>query len=214
MRQGPFCYVVGAGEFDGEGFAPQADDLVIAADGGYVHLAGLGVTPHIVVGDFDSLPAIPDHPCVIRHPAVKDDTDMMLAVKTGLQRGFRSFLLFGGTGGRPDHTLANLQTLAYLAEQGARGVLVGGGHTITALKDGRLAFDARFQGFLSVFCLGDRAEGVTLRGLKYTLTDATLTCQVPLGTSNEFLGTPASVEVARGTLLVVWAGGLDRLRLL
>ena len=207
------CFIVGAGAFS-ERFAPDAADLVIAADGGYEHLSRAGIRVDLLLGDFDSIGQVPSGVPIQRHPIEKDDTDMMLAVKTGLQRGFRSFLLFGGTGGRPDHTLANLQTLAYLAEQGARGVLVGGGHAITALKDGRLAFDARFQGFLSVFCLGDRAEGVTLRGLKYTLTDATLTCQVPLGASNEFLGTPASVEVARGTLLVVWAGGLDRLRLL
>ncbi len=206
MIQGPICFIVGAGDLDADRFAPSEGDLIIAADGGYAHLERLGVVPHILLGDFDSLPRIPDHPCIIRHPVIKDDTDMLLAVKTGLERGFRTFFLFGGTGWRLDHTLANLQTLSYLAEHGARGFLLGDGRTVTALKEGSLCFDASCRGFLSVFCLGDRADGVSLCGLKYVLDGGSLTCHMPLGVSNEFLGVPASVSVERGTLLVLWSG--------
>ena len=55
---------------------------------------------------------------------------------------------------------------------------------------------------------GEEARGVTLRGLKYELTDAALTCGMPLGVSNEFLGKEACISVADGALFVLWQGGV------
>lgn len=202
--EGPVCYIVGAGEFFDGGFAPGPGDLVIAADGGYRTLLNRGVAMDLVVGDFDSMGLRPDHPNVVALPAEKDDTDMMAALRLGLDRGYRSFRLYGGTGGRVDHTLANLQSLVWLSRRGSRGYLVGGGWTAAAITDGALTFAAGHQGFVSVFCQGDRAEGVCLRGLKYPLTDATLTCDFPLGVSNEFTGEESSIAVGKGSLLVVW----------
>lgn len=55
---------------------------------------------------------------------------------------------------------------------------------------------------VSVFCHSDRAEGVTIQGLKYTLQDAELTNGFPLGVSNEFIGERAEISVKKGILLV------------
>ena len=130
------CYVVGAGEFCPRGLTPGPGDLVIAADGGFAALEGLGLSPDLVVGDFDSLGHRPDHPHVVALPVEKDDTDMHSAIRLGWERGYRAFRLYGGTGGRIDHTLANIQSLARLASQGGRGWLVGPRWTATALSDG------------------------------------------------------------------------------
>ena len=97
--EGPICYIVGAGTFYEEGFAPELGDFVIAADGGYQILLERGVTMDLVVGDFDSIGFRPDHPNVVDLPVEKDDTDMMAAIRLGRERGFRSFCLYGGTGG-------------------------------------------------------------------------------------------------------------------
>lgn len=203
----PVCWVVGAGDFDDTDFFPRKGDLVIAADGGYVYLRRLGLQPDILLGDFDSLDHVPDHPCIVRHPVRKDDGDTALAVKLGLERGFHTFALYGGLGGaRLDHSLANIQTLAWLQRQGAIGFLVGGGQVVTVIENASLQFDAACQGFLSVFCHGERAEGVCLRGLKFPLEEAVLDCRVPLGLSNEFTGVPAEIIVQKGTLVVVWQG--------
>ena len=196
------CFIAGAGEFCG-GELPAAGDYVIAADGGYLGLVAHGVEPDVVVGDFDSLGELPEHPNVLRCPAEKDDTDMMLAVKEGLARGCDRFVINGGLGGRLDHTLANIQALAYIANSGGRGCLVGRGVRVTAVKDGSLSFGEGASGIVSVFCVGERAEGVTLTGLKYPLTDAVLTGDFPLGVSNEFTGVPATITVRSGTVLVV-----------
>lgn len=201
------CYIIGAAGLGGAVPRPQPGDYVIAADGGYAALQALGITPDFVMGDFDSLGHAPVHPNVETHPAMKDDTDMMLAVRWALEHGWRRLALYGGLGGeRLDHTVANLQTLRYIADHGALGWLAGGGWVVTALRNGALRFGAGAAGFVSVFCSGDAARGVTLRGLKYPLENATLTCGMPLGVSNEFLGQPALVRVADGCVFVLWQG--------
>ena len=117
----PTCYIVGAGDFTPRGFAPVPGDLVLAADGGYRALCSLGYTPDLLLGDFDSLgdlPLPPDLP-VLRFPARKDDTDTGLALRHGLDRGYRDFALYGCAGGRVDHLLANLQSMARISRLGA-----------------------------------------------------------------------------------------------
>ena len=205
------CFIVGAGHVDpGLQLPIRAGDLLIAADGGWLTVQNMGLTPHLVIGDFDSLGSRPDHPNTVVLPTEKDDTDMSAAIKLGLERGFTRFALYGGTGGRLAHTLANLQLLDGLSRQGCRGFLIGDGTVTTAVTDGTLHFPARMSGYLSVFCSGAPAEGVTLSGLKYELNDAALTPSFPLGVSNEFTGSPSCVQVRSGTLLALWqSSGAD-----
>ncbi|MGI6074977.1 MAG: thiamine diphosphokinase [Pyramidobacter sp.] len=204
MTDQPTCWIVGAGDFYAPAFHPTARDFVIAADGGYGTLKDLGAPIDLVMGDFDSLGYRPDHPHVRQFPSMKDDTDMMLAVKEGLSRNFRRFELLGGLGGRLAHTLANLQALMYLSQHGARGVLRGAHENASAITDGSVTFPAECRGYVSLFCLSGRAEGVTLKGLKYAMDDGVLESSVALGVSNEFIGSPASVTVKRGTLILLW----------
>ncbi len=200
----PICYIIGAMEPGEVVFSSQRPAMVIAADGGLAHLERRGIVPDLIVGDFDSLGRIPHGDNVARHPVEKDDTDMLLAVKAGLERGCRDFVLYGGLGGRLDHIYANLQTLVYLAQRGASGYLVGNGTVSSAVKDGALTFSARHRGTISVFCPGEAARGVDLTGLYYPLRDGILTSGLPLGVSNRFIGEAAAVSVRDGTLLVMW----------
>ena len=202
------CFIAGAGEYSGL-YAPGEGDYVIAADGGYSELIKRGITPDIVVGDFDSLGSIPDHPNVIRSPQDKDDTDMMLAVKYGLAHGCQTFIIDGGLGGRIDHTYANMQTLTYIANNKARGYLLGRDMSITTTKNSAIHFSSSAKGRVSVFCISGIADGVTLTGLKYQLEEASLTGDYPLGVSNEFIGEPVMISVRRGMLMVMWTGGFE-----
>ena len=213
----PTCYIVGAGDFTARGFAPGPEDLVLAADGGYRALYRLGTTPDLLLGDFDSLGDVPlpANLPVLRFPVRKDDTDTGLALRYGLEQGFRDFALYGCAGGRVDHLLANLQSMARVSRLGASVRLAAPDYDAWALTGPAapgaplapaavLTLPPRPGGTLvSVFCHGDRAEGVTLTGLAYPLSDAVLTDDFPLGVSNRRLdGQPATVAVRRGTLLI------------
>ena len=206
MNTSSICYIVCALP-QGKPFSPKEGDLVIAADAGYRQLGN--VKADYVVGDFDSLGYEPEGERILRHPAEKDDTDTLLAAKLGLSLGYRVFVLLGGVGGRLDHTLANIQTLAYLHGRGAKACLVGDMETITLLEGGTLRFRAGLSGVVSVFAYGERATGVYERGLAYPLTDATLTDDFPLGVSNAFTGVPAEIAVGQGRLLVLWGAALE-----
>lgn len=200
------CYIVGAMSLTPALRPyPTAEDYVIAADRGYDSLMAYGVVPDLAVGDFDSLGYQPDHPNVIQLPVEKDDTDMVFALRKGLELGYRRFLLLGGVGGRLEHTLANLQLLDWLTGQGGQGFLAGEKTVATAIRGpASLTFPAAMSGYLSAFCNSGTAEGVTLENLKFPLEHSTLTSSFPLGVSNQFLGQSARVSVEKGSLLLIW----------
>ena len=196
------CYIFCAGEFDALAVPIEDGDLVIAADGGLRHTQQLGMIPDIVLGDFDSLGYVPEGAVV--HPVEKDDTDAMLAVRQGLARGFRNFVIYGGMDGpRLDHTIANLQTLGFLARQGAGGYLVGLSFTATVIKDEKIVFSPDCDGIFSVFCLGNESV-VSINGAKYEADHAILTAFFPLGVSNHFEGRQVEITVHSGTVITIF----------
>lgn len=202
------CYLIGSAPFERGCFhMPRDGDFVICADGGYDRAVAFGCKPDLVVGDFDSSSCSEnDMTCeVIRLNPEKDDTDMISAARIGLKRGYRNFKVYGGFGGRFDHTLANIQLLAFLLENGAEGTILDGAHTIWMIENRTLEIQRRSDCYLSVFAFSDTCSGVTLRGVKYPLDEAVLTPAYPIGVSNEFTEPKASVTVKQGRLLVVLA---------
>ena len=197
------CIIFCAAECDRLARPISPGAFVIAADGGLRHTEKLGITPNAVLGDFDSLGYTPEGANVF--PVEKDDTDSMLAVRKGLELGYKEFLLYGSLDGpRLDHTVANFQTLQYLADHGATGYLVGLQYIVTVIKNETIRFSKDAEGIISVFCLGPDAKGVTETGLQYTLDNATLTSGFPLGVSNHFIGEASEITVKDGSLLVMW----------
>ena len=194
-----FC----AAEFD-ELLEPVAPaDYLLAADGGLRHLEKLNLKPQGILGDFDSLGYTPEGAEVF--PVEKDDTDAMLAARKGLELGFQEFWFYGALDGpRLDHTVANFQTLQFLADHGARGYQIGRDYLVTVVKNEIISFPAEAEGIISLFCLGCDAKGVTIRGLHYELENGTLTPGFPLGVSNHFTGKGATVQVKDGSILAMW----------
>ena len=197
------CVIFCAGGFGGLTEPLRSDDFIIAADGGTAYTEALGLRPDVILGDFDSLGYVPEG--AERHPVEKDDTDAMLAAKRGLERGCREFLFYASLDGpRLDHTLANLQTLRFLADHGATGTLIGLRQQVTLLRGGTITLPAREKGDISVFAFGGEAKGVRIKGLKYELEKGTLTPGFPLGVSNSFIGKNAEVSVEDGDILIVY----------
>ncbi|MCR5526876.1 MAG: thiamine diphosphokinase [Lachnospiraceae bacterium] len=199
------CFIVGAGDFFGLDIMPEIDDYVIAADAGYDNLVKVGVSPDLIIGDFDSRNGkIPAGDNVITLPVMKDDTDIGAAFKEGWSRGYREFHIFGSMGGaRFAHTVANVQLASNIAEMGGRAFLYGKDEITTAIHNGSISFTADQKGFISIFSMSDVSSGVTIRGLKYTLEDSELKNTFALGVSNEFIGEDAEISVRDGILLII-----------
>ena len=196
------CYIFSAALGFPENFEPQENDLIIAADAGFLKLKEMGIAPHLTVGDFDSLETIPSNNEIIKHPVKKDDTDTMLAVKIGLEKGCKNFYLYGCAGLRLDHTLANLQTLAYIAQNGGRGYMQGDDFIATAICNGEIKFSETEKGVISVFSATTESE-ISIEGLLYPLDHAKVTCDFPLGVSNEFIGKKSKITVHNGTAIII-----------
>ena len=210
-RQGN-CILVGAGDLTISEIPINDGDLCIAVDGGYEYCCLLDIRPDYVLGDFDSLSskqaekleerAQKDQTKVIRIPREKDDTDMLAAIKLGLQEGYRSFRLYGGSGGRLEHTLANIQCLLYLKEHDAIGYMMDGTGMILVAKEEEISFRENLEGYLSLFSLGERAT-VSIEHMKYLLDHAELTNSFPIGISNEFIGEMGCVRVHQGAVDII-----------
>ncbi len=199
------CYIIGAGDVFPTDIRAEKEDYIICADGGYKHQCLLGRKADLVVGDFDSFGSIPETKNKIVAPCEKDDTDMTLAVKEGLARGYKSFVLFGALGGeRFDHTVANIQLLSFICSQGARGTVIHNNTVLTAFSNSEAVFSKENKGYVSVFSLCDESRGVNIENMKYSVENFTLTSNNPIGVSNEFIGKESRIAVEDGTLLVVY----------
>lgn len=205
------CYVIGAGDLTVSEISTGEDDLVIAVDGGIAYCGLLGVQPDLLIGDFDSVSEEEENAIkeleqemsdrVIRLDPVKDETDMLRALEIGLQKGYTSFRIYGGMGGRLEHTIANIQCLLYLKNQGAEGFLCDGSSMIFVMKNEEVRFRKDMAGYLSLFTLGKEAKGVTIQGMKYPLDRYTIKNDFPIGVSNEFIGEEGLVRVEDGELV-------------
>ena len=199
------CYIIGASKNEnGFCFSKNDSDYVIAADGGYDFLLKNKIYPDVLIGDFDSVNSKIKHKNVIKHPIEKDDTDSFLAYKYGLDKGYHKFVIYGGMGGRFDHTVANIQMLCNMAKHGARGFLLDDNTVVTAICNSKIRFSCENSGKFGVFAQGKDANGVSLKGVKYTLDNAVITTDFPVGVSNEFIGSEAEISVTDGVLLIIW----------
>jgi len=201
MNGNKICSII-CGSPDGALDSGLVEGLVICADSGLHHALKAGITPDIVVGDFDSCTAdIPTEAECIRVSPIKDDTDTILAADTAIERGCTELRFFCALGGRFDHSFANVQMLEYLRDKGANGTLYGASERCYLLKDGESADIAQFEGFVSVFSLSEEAV-VSEEGMKYPLCRHTLKRSFPLGVSNEVAEKSARITVHSGTALI------------
>lgn len=183
-------------------YTPQENDTVLCADGGYTHARAANITVDLVIGDCDSGANIPET-LLRRSPVEKDDTDTMLCIRYAIESGHRNLLIIGGIGGRLDHTIANMQALAFAHKQGVYAELCDANERVFLLENGSCLLPREEGRALSLFSYSACCEGVCEQGVQYPLKDATLTHAFPLGVSNKILETEALISVRSGILLVI-----------
>ena len=228
------CIMMCAGEYHPMEINIRQDDFMVAVDGGLVHLLEAGIEPDLLLGDFDSLEEAaftgnndsdgkilsetiaryramgPDH--FLQLPVAKDDTDTMAAVKLGFDKGYGEFLIYGAMGGRPDHLMANIQTMVFVLHNGGRAWMLDRQTGMTVIGPGEFRLPAGFEGTVSLFAMDSWLEHVTIRGLKYEVEDAEIRNDYPLGCSNETLasgsGAEAVISIGKGAGLLILTEGL------
>lgn len=186
----------------------QPSDLIVAVDGGLRHVSALGLTPHWIIGDMDSVaPDELDHwqakgVRIDRYPVEKDETDLELALQTVIQAGYQTIKIAAATGGRLDHTLGNLNLLSDPRLQDFNVRLDDGQVEIFVIRT-----DAEINGtagdIVSLLPLGAAVAGVLTTDLKFPLRRETLYPEKTRGISNVMLGEHARVEITHGTLLCI-----------
>jgi len=191
----------------------RAADLLIAADGGALPLLRAGIVPHVAIGDMDSIDAAglaeleARGVALRRFPREKDETDLELALLYAANAGASAIDILGALGGRWDHTLANVALLA-LPELRTRRVRLLADHQTLFLVRDSAVLDGQFGDTVSLLPLAGAAHGVTTRGLRYSLDDATLSYERVRGVSNVLLNPPGHVSLRTGLLLVVQQAGI------
>lgn len=201
------CYIIAAGDASKIIIDKNNDDIVIACDAGLVHCKVNSIIPDIIIGDFDSLGYIPETENKIVLPVAKDETDTSYAVKYAMDKGYRRFVIFCGTGGsRPEHTFANIALLTYISKHDGEGYLVCNYCTITALTNAKIKFPKSLKGDVSVFSFDTLSKGVCEEGLLYSLDNAGIQNSNVVGISNAFIGQESSISVKDGTLIIYYSG--------
>lgn len=183
------------------------NDLVICADGGYVHARSAGIQPDLIVGDFDSAPEPKSDIQIIALPREKDDTDTMYAIKYGVAEGCKDFVLLAAAGGREDHAFANYSALLYLKHRGCTGKILTARSRTFLLENERFDLSGLKGKTFSIFPFGCASCLVTLEGLYYPLSDYELTADFPLGVSNIITSESATVSVRDGSVIIFITDG-------
>jgi thiamine pyrophosphokinase len=185
-------------------------ELIVAADGGARRALAIGVTPHIVIGDLDSIESGTRSELkqtgaqFVIHPAHKDCTDLELAIGCALDRGATDITLLGALGGRWDQSLANILLLTRPQLDRIAARIIARNLSISVIRE-RAAIAGRVGDTLSLLALKGDAHGVTLAGCEYPLVDAVLPFGASLGISNVFVEPSVSIRVTAGCVLALHA---------
>lgn len=176
--------------------------FIIAADSGYDKCIACGFTPHLIIGDLDSVTAnIPNNINLLTFPSRKDKTDFMLCLEYCCQQGYNNISVFGAWGGRVDHSLGAIFSLLEISKFNIFPKLIT--ENSTAFITSKDCAIPKNKGYVSLFALGDNVEGLSLNGFDYPLKDATLLCCSPLGVSNKIVDSVGKITFKKGNLLVI-----------
>ena len=184
-------------------------ERVIAADGGARHAAALGLTPHVIIGDMDSIDAAELERLtaqgvqIVTRSTAKDETDLELALLHAVSQGDGPILVLGGTGDRLDMTLANTLLLLHPALRRRRVQLWQGPDTAFAVFPPGGEIHGSIGDTVSLIPLGGDAAGIVTSGLAFPLRGESLPLGPARGISNVLTASPASVELSEGALLIV-----------
>lgn len=202
------CVVIGAGvisDFSLTRSFIKEDDFVICADGGLSRAKKMGITPDVLIGDFDSEESPKESPCrKITLNREKDNTDLFEAVSLAYDMRYREILALGTLGGRFDHSLANVSMLSFWSKKGVNITLSDEKNDVSLLQSGNYSLPKKRK-YISFFPFGGEVKALTLCGFKYPLSGRDLSADCSLCASNEFTSDFGELSFEKGELLVIFS---------
>lgn len=204
------CLIISGGENSLENYSEEfykSFDFIIACDKGYEYASKINLTPNLIMGDFDSMDSSVQFPADIevqRFPCEKDDTDTMMAIKYALEKKiYDEIHIVCAFGNRLDHTIANIQAAAFIANNKTTAFLYGKNDEAICFANSTIHIPKKEKYSLSVFSLSDKAEGVTIKGTKYKVENVQVSSAFPIGQSNEWEDDEATISVKKGIMLII-----------
>lgn len=201
------AFIYGGGEILADNIIekPQKEDLVIAADSGYLNARAMGERVDILVGDLDSLgsASVPSGIELIKLECEKDCTDTQAAIDIALERGCDDIVIIGGMGTRLDHTLSSVCILSDMKARGVHCYITNGYNRVRYLENDSLLVPRTGYKYLSLVALDKVCKGVSAEGCKYPLKNAKIFRNNQFAVSNEIEGNIALISVKKGALLVI-----------
>lgn len=199
------CVIIGGGDCSTDFIRANIteNDYIICADSGYDYVYGTDIVPDFVIGDFDSAKSIPENIKTVKLPVEKDITDCAAALNEAVKYGYSDILLLGGTGGRFEHTFANISIMAAAANNGCNFEMADEKHRFYCIHNSKAVINKASNEQISVFAFGGKAYGVTEKGFHYPLDNFTLDPFIPLGISNDVTEEVGVISVKDGTLIII-----------
>ncbi len=202
------CVIISASpELDSEFLKTKinSDDYIICADGGADKLIPIGIVPDLIIGDFDSSDNYKHFKDseVVTLQVQKDDTDTMHCAAEAVKRGFKDIDFFGVTGGRIDHTLANLSVLLYIQNNGARGKIIDEFNEVSLLTKGENILKNVRGKTISVMPFACFSAVLSYEGMFYPMNNKTVSADFPYTISNVAVDDDVKIFLSSGTALLI-----------
>ena len=181
---------------------------IICADSGAGYLRAIGMVPHVIIGDMDSLaPDMLEYfkelgSRIIRFPEGKNETDTQLALEYAFGIAPDEIYVFGAFGTRIDHTLANVSLLALGLKKGIQIKLIDE-WCETFIVNRECIIEGEPGQTVTLLPHSDMVTGITIEGFEYPLNDGVMEIGIPYGVSNRLVDTRGVISVKTGHLLVI-----------
>lgn len=209
------CIIISGGKCESDSFLSSLDfdnNDVICCDAGFLVAKRLNLKIKAIIGDFDTLGFVPDSDCeIITFPKEKDDTDTMLAAKYAVECGYESVRIICALGGRVDHLIANIQTLAFISKSIPDVRILSDDCELLVVRNDRVILSKDKFMYFSVFSYSDVSEGIKICGAKYQGENLVLTNEYPMGACNEFADESVEISCENGTVLIILANDVNLL---
>lgn len=199
-----FSIISGAPNQDSDFLKNNIDlnSFIIAADSGYIHSKNAGITPNLIVGDFDSSVMPQDSENILQLPKIKNDTDTFYCIKEAIKHGADEIEIFCAIGSRLDHSYSNLLALNYCLDNNVKAKIIDSKNIISVHNKSFEIHKSEFK-YFSLFAFMEDVEGLNITGAAYNLNNKTLLVSDPLGQSNEFKDNKVNIDFKKGKIMLI-----------